>query len=103
MLMHQVQNLSKGLDAASGSESVLLSLGVGTSLFVGIAVFCFEEIILGGKWCGGLMQGNSMTLRMFMCVNELMPDLGQCSVKRHETKTPLGQSLQNVPQDCPYY
>jgi hypothetical protein len=50
-------NLSKGVDAASDSTSVLVSMERNTALIIGISAFCLDEIV-GGNCCGGLVQGN---------------------------------------------
>jgi hypothetical protein len=51
-------NLSEGVDAASGSTSVLVSTETNTAAsIIGISAFCFDEIV-GGNCCGGLVQGN---------------------------------------------
>jgi hypothetical protein len=60
-------DLSEGVDAASGSMSVLIWLEINTASLVGISALCWDEIV-GGNCCGGLVQGNVAAFGTRMCV-----------------------------------
>ena len=93
---------SKGVDVASGSTSALLSLETSTASIRGISALCLDEI-LGGDSCGGLVHGNVVAFGTRMCVEEILPGLGICSVKSHEVKALLPESLTRAPQDKAWF
>jgi hypothetical protein len=63
-----------------GSTSVLVSTETNTASIIGISAFCLDEIV-GGKCCGGLVQGNVAAFGTRMCLEEILPGLGRCAVK----------------------
>jgi hypothetical protein len=65
---------------------------------IGISAFCWDEIV-GGNCCGGLVQGNVAAFGTRMCVEEILPGLGRCSLKSHHIKASLPESLTKAPQD----
>jgi hypothetical protein len=82
-------DMSKGVVAASGSTSVLVSLETNTASIVGISALCWDEIVGENPCCGGLVQGNVVAFGTRMCVEEIFPGLGRCLVKSHDVKALL--------------
>jgi hypothetical protein len=95
-------NLSEGVDAASGSTSVLVSTETNTASIIGISAFCLDEIV-GGNCFGGLVQGNVAAFGTRMCVEEILPVLGCCAVKSHDVKASLPESFTRAPQDKAWF
>jgi hypothetical protein len=96
-------DVSKGVDAASGSMSVLVSSETNTASIVGILAQCWDEIVGRNSCCGGLVQGNVAAFVTRMCVEEILPGLGWCSVKSHDVKASLPESLTKAPQDKAWF
>jgi hypothetical protein len=94
--------LSKGVDAASGSRSVVVSRETNTASVLGILAFCLDEIV-GGNCCGGLVQGNVAAFRTPMRVEKFLPGLGRCTLKSHDVKALLPESFNNAPQDKSWF
>ena len=95
-------DLSEGVDAASGSTRVLVLSETNTASLVGILALCWDEIV-GGNCCGGLVQGNVVAFGTRMCVEEILPGLGCCSVKSHDVKALLPENLTKAPQDKAWF
>jgi hypothetical protein len=91
-------DLSKGVDVAFGSTSALRSSEASTASIIGISAFCLDEIV-GGNCCGGLVQGNVAVFGTWMCVEEILPGLGRCSMKSRDVKALLPESFTKAPQD----
>jgi hypothetical protein len=96
-------DVSKGVDAASGSMSVLVSSETNTASKVGILALCWDAIVGGNSCCGGLVQGNVAAFGTRMCVEEFMPGLGWCSLNSHDLKASLPESLTKTPQDKAWF
>jgi hypothetical protein len=94
-------DVSEGVDAASGSTSVLVSLETNTASIAGISALCWDEIVGRNSCYGGLVQGNVAVFGTRMGVEEILPGMGRCSVK--SAKASLPKSLTKALQDKAWF
>jgi hypothetical protein len=93
-------DVSKGVDVGSGSMSVLVS---SEASIVDIPALCWDEIVGGNSCCGGLVQGNVAAFGTRMCMEKILPGLGRCSVKSHDVKALLPESLTKALQEKAWF